>query len=114
MILTDDKVINISNQSISSLKQIIGEYSFSLNEIFDVEIKIKLYKVNDDDNIHFTTSHFIHTPEQAGPYVTSNSSMPNQELALKRAIETITSYYEAAIRNEHEPSSGWLVVNELF
>lgn len=114
MITVDNIEIEYINANIFGLKKIIGEYDFKLNEIPDVSIKVKLYKLNDSDEIYFKTSHFIHSPVQAGAYVTSRSSAVNEELALKRAIDTITSYYETAIRDGHEPSDAWLVKNESF
>lgn len=107
-------MLKIEKDSIFSLKKIIGEYSFRLNEIPDVEVKIKLYKYADNTDIFFETSHYIHTPTQAGVYITSRNSARTEEIALEMAINTITNYYESAISDGYEPSIDWLQENESF
>ncbi len=105
-----------NEESINSLKKIIGEYHFRLNRISDIKIKIRLFKylgIN-DENIHFETSHFIHVPNKAGAYTTSRTSESTEEIALERAISTITEPYENAIRDGYSPSDSWLVKNDVF
>jgi len=99
---------------IIGLKQVLGEYSFSLEKIPEIEIKVKLYKYADRNDICFETSHYIKTPEQCGPYITNRNYDNSEESALERAIETITSYYETGIANGHEPDSSWLVENVCY
>ena len=54
------------------------------------------------------------SPIQAGVYITSRTSAVNEEIALKMAIDSITSFYDAAIREDHIPSVEWLIKNESF
>lgn len=105
-----------NEESINSLKKVIGEYHFRLNEISDIKIKIRLFKycgIN-DENIHFETSHFIHAPNKAGAYTTSRTSESTEEIALERAISTITEPYDSAISEGYIPSADWLVKNDFF
>ncbi len=71
------------------------------------------YPIN-DENIHFETSHFIHAPNKAGAYTTSRTSESTEEIALERAISTITEPYDSAISEGYIPSADWLVKNDFF
>lgn len=99
---------------VMELKQILGEYSFYLPDIPEVEIKIKLYKYVDRKDICFETNYFIQTPTQIGPYITSHNFAPIEEIALEMAIKTITSYYNSAITERYEPNIDWLVKNTSY
>lgn len=105
-----------NDESINSLKKVIGEYHFRLNKISDIKIKIRLFKyigIN-DENVHFETSHFILAPNKAGAYTTSRTSEATEEIALERAISIITEPYDSAIREGYTPSTDWLIKNEFF
>lgn len=96
------------------LMQILGEYSFRLERIPEIEIKVKLYKYVSSKDICFETSHYIKTPEQCGAYTTNRNYAGNEEAALERAIHTITDFYKTAIENGHEPNSSWLLENTYY
>lgn len=99
---------------VMEFKQILGEYSFYLPDILEVEIKIKLYRYIDREDICFETNYFIQTPTQIGPYVTSHNFAPTEEIALEMAIKTITSYYKNALAEGHTPKKGWLIKNSAY
>lgn len=99
---------------VTELIQILGEYSFRLERIPEIEIKVKLYKYIASPDICFKTSHYIKTPEQCGAYTTNRNYAGNEEAALERAICTITDFYRTAINCGHEPDSSWLVENTLY
>lgn len=114
MINRDSTMLNIKSESVFSFKEILGEYSFRLKEIPDIEIKIRLYRYADSNDISFSTSHFILTPIQAGSYITSRNYAPTEEIALMMAINTITDFYYSAIREGHTPSVDWLEENTNY
>ncbi len=97
------------------LAKVIGEYSFRLDELPETKIKIRLFRYLDNpENVYFSTSHYIHTPTQFDAYRTSRNWEYSEEQALKRAIETITSYYQNAIDTGETPEYSWLVPNTMF
>lgn len=82
---------------------------------FHPVIRIKIWKSNATNAYyHFTVSHYVHTPLQAGPYMTSRASEDSEEAAIVSAISTTTSFLVSAISQEHEPEPSWLVPNESF
>lgn len=99
---------------VTELLEVLGEYSFRLERIPEVEIKVKLYRYIGSKNICFDTSHFIKTPEQCGPYTTNVNYAGTEEAALERAIKTITEFYQTGIESGHEPNSSWLVENTCY
>ena len=99
---------------VTELIQILGEYSFRLEGIPEIEIKVKLYRYIDSKNICFETSHYIKTPEQCGAYMTNVNYAGNEEAALERAIHTITDFYKTGIECGHEPNSSWLIENTSY
>ncbi len=99
---------------VMELKQILGEYSFYLPDILEVEIKIKLYRYIDREDICFKTNYFIQTPTQIGPYVTSHNFAPTEEIALEMAIKTITRYYNNALAEGYKPKIDWLIKNSYY
>lgn len=79
-------------------------------------IGIKIYKtiLNGSELYHFDTSHHAHGPEQIGPYYPSRTTESTEEIAIDRAISSITSYIRSAISMGHQPSDKWLVPNADF
>lgn len=104
-------------KGIISARVLVSEYIFSLDEIL-TPIRIKIYReVNSHrpaDSYLFETSHSIHTPEQIGPYTPSAPWTDTPEYALKRAVDSIISYYQQAIQKGHTPNENWLVPNDVF
>ncbi|GKW33876.1 MULTISPECIES: hypothetical protein [Pectobacterium] len=82
-------------------------YVFSLKDI-PVEITVRLTKT-ESNSYRFELSHYIHTPEQLGPYRPSRSGGDDREYALYRAVTAITFYYDLAIGKGHKPSAEWIV-----
>jgi hypothetical protein len=98
-------------------KLLAAQYSFRLQEIPGVEIKVNIWETKDtygNCNFSFTQSHFLHAPTQAGPYGTSAPFGETVEDALRRALGTFTVFLTSAIKEGHKPSSKWLVENENF
>ncbi len=80
----------------------------------DLDICITLWRTSKSDKVHFTQSHFIHTPTQISWYVTSDPIEDDEEHALDRAIRTITEYYDEAVNKGHKPDISWFKKNENY
>ncbi|OAQ20033.1 hypothetical protein [Thermosulfurimonas dismutans] len=101
------------DEIINEAKVLVSEYKFSLDGISKT-ITIKIYKNIRTGYYEFYQSHFIHTPLQAGPYITSRPWNDTEDLALNQAISGFTQFYNAAIKNGYKPDDSWLVENKDF
>jgi hypothetical protein len=99
--------------TINMLCKLIGEYKFCLGNLTP-EITIRLYAPYHGTGIGFEQSHFIHTPEQGGPYETSRPWNDNIYAALNQVIHGLTFHYLSSVRNGHTPDDSWLVPNPNF
>lgn len=100
------------DEAVSDWKVVDDGWVFKLKNI-DTEITIILAVNPLRGGYNFWQSHFIHTPTQIGPYMTSRPWGDDLEYALHLALTSITSYYNQAIKESHYPSPEWLVKNEL-
>ena len=73
------------------------------------EVEIQLGREMDNNGTHFSVSHAIHTPLQAGPYRTSRPWADYPAYALHQAVSGLTMYYRQAIEAGHQPNDSWLV-----
>ena len=84
----------------------------------DTVVTVRVYECLTPDfekgRYEFDTSHFVQTPTQAGPYISSRNREDSLDATLRRGIETITSFIEGAQRVGHVPSDTWFVRNEFF
>jgi len=89
---------------------------FRLGDGISPQIKVRIYKhhLYGDSPYMFETSHYLHTPLQAGPYITSDPFASTEEEALRKAIFTLGAFLKSAIDKGHEPSEEWFVPNENF
>jgi hypothetical protein len=104
------------SESIVEPRVLVTEHRFNLKGV-TTTVTVRIYKNLKgpaDARFSFETSHLIHTPEQAGPYSPSVPWYDDHYYALHRAVDSIVSYYAAAIEKGHNPSSDWLVPNEFF
>jgi hypothetical protein len=104
------------DESIVEPRVLVSEHRFNLEHI-DSSVTVRIYKHlrgNQESRFSFETSHYIHTPEQIGPYIPSTPWYDDQSYALHRAVDSIVTYYNAAVKVGHTPSSEWLVPNEFF
>jgi hypothetical protein len=88
-------------------------YSFRLSGIA-TEIRIWLYKREQNGAVWFAQSHWIKTPKQIGPYRTSRPFNDNEPRALRQAIRGLIQFYEEAVSAGHEPDESWLIENKNF
>jgi hypothetical protein len=102
------------NQDIRDAFKVLGEYSFYLEWGDDYQIiKIRLEE-SIDGKIQFVQSHYIKTPAQASHSTTSRSWAGTADDALKRAVNTVMSYYSEAIKAGYKPDDGWFVKNKQY
>ncbi|MBS9388746.1 MAG: hypothetical protein HEQ33_07570 [Dolichospermum sp. WA123] len=83
---------------------------------FNPRIRIKIWKssVNSTEPYHFTVSHNVRTPTQAGPYYPSITQAATESEAIHQAISSTKAYLVGAIDQGHEPSDSWLIPNDDF
>ncbi len=84
---------------------------------FEVEserfrVSIRIYET-DDGRYFFEQSHHIRTPVQDAAHVPAVHHHPGPHIALSRAVESITTYYEDAVGQGHAPSRAWFVGNDV-
>jgi hypothetical protein len=89
----------------------LGIYEVKLGELNTV-IKIKLFQISENGPTHFELSHFIKTPQNAYRYSPSVTSDACPGEALRRAIDSLTAFYEVAIEEGDKPAETWLVPNK--
>ena len=84
--------------------------------LFGPPIRVKIWKsdVISQYPYHFTVSHYVHTPTQAAPYMTSMSQAQSESEAIRDAISRTTSFIKSAITQGHKPSDEWMIPNDDF
>lgn len=102
---------------IFTARKLAGEYQFQLKGI-EIPFRVRVYrdyKPNVKQHQYFyTQSHYIQTPMQAGPYVTSSPFSYDEITALEKAVDGIYGYYREAVEAGHKPSNSWLREDEDF
>ena len=99
--------------AITDAKYLDVECRFYLGEL-PTPVTIKIYKQAGKEQYYFYQSHWIKTPSQIGPYITSRVWESSRDAALSRAIDSLVSYYESAVDKGDPPDEAWLVKNEDF
>jgi len=92
---------------------LVGEYRFRLKGIATT-ITLRFLKDIETGVVSFEQSHYIYTPTQAGPYVTSRPWNDDEARALHQAVFGFKNQYEGAVAAGHVPNDSWLVPNENF
>jgi hypothetical protein len=115
MSLTEEETFN--RGSIIKASALVSEHQFKLAAIPSTIIHVRIYKdlLTEREELRYAAeaSHFIKTPELSGPYKPDVLNKDPQH-ALNRAVYSIVSYYETAVRSGHSPSDDWLVPNTFF
>ena len=101
----------LEDDAIESTEITHSGYSFWLKGI-PVEVSVVLSLNPAKGGFNFRLSHFIHTPNQIGPYHPSLPWGDDAAYALHRAVDAIASYYKAAVKEGHTPKDSWLVPNQ--
>jgi hypothetical protein len=104
-----------SSDHITEPKYLVREYRFYLGQLGPITIRVwKTRESYGDCTFTFTQSHYIKTPTQAGPYMTSAPFGETEERAINRAVQGFLTWYTGAIHEGHEPDESWLVPSEHF
>lgn len=113
--MSDERIDPVfEKQSIHDARVFVSEYQVHLGSL-STRITIRVYQSLQSGQFEWGQSHYIHTPDQIGPYMTSINTAPDEASALRRAISTLTDFYDGAVsKKKHEPSDDWLVENDDF
>ena len=76
-------------------------------------VSIRIYETG-DGRYFFEQSHYIRTPLQDAAHVLTAEKHAEPHVALSRAVESITTYYEEAVSRGHEPRTAWFVRNDVY
>ena len=76
-------------------------------------VSIRVYET-DDGRYFFEQSHYIHTPMQEAAPVLTGEKHSEPHVALSRAAESLTTYYEDAVAHGHAPCAEWFVRNDIY
>jgi hypothetical protein len=102
------------HEHVSDVLQFISEYTFILGDLRPV-ITIRLYRpITGERVVAFRQSHYISTPAQAGPYMTSRPWNDTEEAAINQVVHAMNDYYDQAIRAGHAPDESWLTPSPDF
>jgi len=105
---------------IDSASITVLEGQFQLEELPGITIRFRIKRIlvpqlQAHNRYRFELSHYIHTPEQAGPYIPSGPYYPTVDDAAEKAIYfTIVDWYKEAITKGHTPDESWLVPNSTW
>lgn len=103
-------------EDIAEILKLVSEYKIIFSEM-EQPVFIKIFKSSKYGVYFFEQSHFVHTPDQAGPYITSTNYGPDEKTALRRAMQGFKTFLYIAIKNLKEgegPDPKWLVKNPNF
>ena len=95
-------------------RHVVAEEEF-VPKGFGKAIKVRIYRYSEIGKMQycFETSHYAHTPLQAGPYI-ADPWERTAGAAANRAVEGILSYIEEAKSKGFFAHDGWLVENALW
>lgn len=98
---------------IDAVLQFVSEYRFRLGTL-ETEITIRLYRKLDSSGYFFDQSHYIATPLQGTPYVTSRPWNDSEAAAINQVVSAMNEHYSAALGKGHKPDESWLALNKHF
>jgi hypothetical protein len=112
--LNEQEKRELSESGIHTGYKTVGEYRIYLEwESGYQNIKIRIEETA-TGMFEFTQSHYIKTPLQGMEYITSRTTEETKEYALSRAVDTIMSYYNDAVKEGHTPTNEWFKPNDDF
>ena len=103
--------VPLRNKLIERPRRASKEYEFFIGSL-RTPVRIRLNV--EPDHVSFETSHFVHTPEQMGPYQTSVMVAATEREALDLAVNSLLLYYKIAVNLGRKPEEAWLVPNTFF
>jgi hypothetical protein len=98
------------SEDFSRLRVLVGEYSFVVFGLQNVRIKI-WYNANPpgDEHYSFTQSHCFGAPPDVSATYAST-----EELALRKAMGTLMTYFPPESTGSAQGQDSWLVENHAF
>lgn len=103
----------LSGPGISGARELRGEFHFKVGKLTP-GVVVRLWRHIGVEGVFFELSHFMKTPSQADPYVTSGPWGDDEASALRKAVMTLTMYFDIAVREGHTPDDTWLVPSRSF
>jgi hypothetical protein len=101
----------------ADVRKLVAEYEFTLQGI-SIPVRARIYQwvapAALAGSYTFKTSHYMHTPNEAAPYMTSARIAESVAEALHRATDSVTMFYRLAVKAGKQPHDSWLVPNEHF
>lgn len=112
MSYTIDKVL--LNENIDKFQKNLETFSIWLKGISSIEIEFAILYSPSNGQYMFHQSHYIKTPTQMGAYKPSAPYADDLVYTLHKAVESIISEYQIAIKNGYSPDANWLIKNPNF
>ena len=103
----------LEEPSISHAAQLHSEFVVQIGDL-RTRVTIRIWKLVTGSGFYFTQSHFIKTPVQGTPYQTDAVWADSDADALHLAVQTLTRFFDDAVRVGRTPIEDWLVANEHF
>lgn len=82
--------------------------------MLDPEITVRLYRKLDSSVYFVEQSHYVSTPLQGSPYITSHPWNDSEAAAIKQVVSAMSEHYMAALGAGHKPDESWLTPNKQF
>jgi hypothetical protein len=101
------------HQYVDQVLRFVSEYRFRLGTL-ESEITIRIFRTLDSKSYLFEQSHYISTPVQATPYITSRPWNDSEAAAINQVVGAMNDYYSEAVNKRHTPAESWLTTNEHF
>ena len=102
------------HEHVHEVLQFLSEYRFMLGDLQTV-ITIRLYRpITGERVVVFRQSHFISTPTQATPYMTSRPWNDTEAAAINQVVSAMNDHYRDAINAGKIPDESWLTPNASF
>ncbi len=112
--ISDHEANALDHSRILEFHKFFSEYHIWLEVGSDrFNIKIRVFETN-DGRFYFVQSHYVRLPFEEGDAHQTFLSHATPHLALSKAVDSITTYYEDAVAGGHKPCLEWFVPNEGF
>ena len=112
--ISDHELFAMRHPRIVEFHKFFSEYHIffeAASERFKVSIRV--FETH-DGRFFFEQSHYMKTPLQESLHAGLHDSHDLPHAALSQAVESITTYYDEAIGQGHEPSATWFLRNEVY
>jgi hypothetical protein len=112
--MSPHEILALRHPRIVAFHKFYSEYHLFFEVTQDrLRVSIRVYEA-DDGRFFFEQSHYIRTPLQDSTHMLKTEKHGEAHVALSRGVESVTTYYDDAIGQGHEPEASWFVPNELY